>query len=124
MSRYYIGFTTQGPTVFRNVRKDETGEPLILVDEDETKTVVLDLTAYLEGTETVSSVATEKTSNVTATPTLTSPTISVALSNVTSPNDGYVVLLITLSSGEIIRQTLRVRRPVRFGTEVFIRDFA
>jgi hypothetical protein len=121
--RLLIAYTPNGIKVLRNVRKDETGEPLILVDEDETKTVTIDLTAYLDTGETISSVTTTD-ENVTATATLTSPTIALALSGATSHDDGSVTLTITLSSGEIMRQTIRVRRPNRFGMETYVRDYA
>jgi len=123
VSRYYIGYTSRGPTVLRNIRKDDTGEPLILVDEDEVKTITLDLTNLLETGETISSATVDETQNVTATRTLSSPTITVNLSSVTSYTDGYAVILITLSSGEVIRQLLRVRRPARYGTEQYVRDY-
>jgi hypothetical protein len=123
MARLSIGYTPNGARVYRNVRMAETGEPLILVDEGEVKSVVLNLTAYLDTGETISSVTTTD-ENVTATTTLTTPTISVALSAATSTSDGSVTLVITLSSGEIIRQTLRVRRPNRYGLETYVRDYA
>jgi hypothetical protein len=123
MARLYIGYTPSGAKVYRNVRMDESGEPLILVDQGEFKSVVLDLTAYLDAGETISSVVTTD-ENVTATTTLTTPTISVALSAATRTSDGCVKIVITLSSGEIIRQTLRVRRPNRYGMETYVRDYA
>lgn len=122
MTRKYIGWTTRGPAVYRNIRKDRTGDPIVLVDQGEATTVVLDLTAYLDTGETISTV-THVDSSCTCTPTLSSPTISLAFSAVTSYIDGYTALTITLSSGEIITQKIKVRRPNRFGDEANVRDY-
>lgn len=123
MARLLIAYTPNGVRVLRNVRIDETGEPLILLDKDEIKNVTVDLTAYLDDAETISSV-TSTTISVTASVTLTSPTIVVRLSAATGTDDGYVSLVITLSSTEVIRQTIHVRRANKYGTEWYARDYA
>jgi hypothetical protein len=122
MARKYIGWTDRGPAVFRNIRRDRTGDPLIELKDGESANVTLDLTAYLNTDETISSV-TSNNASVVCTPTLTSPTISLAMSAATSYVDGYAELTITLSSGEIIVQKIRARRPNVFGDEAALQDY-
>lgn len=122
MARKYIGWTERGPAVYRNVRKDRTGDPLILLDDSETTTLVLDLTGYIDTGETIST-CTADTASCACTPTVTSSTISLALSGATSYSDGYAALTITLSSGEVILHKLRIRRPNRFGDEAALADY-
>jgi hypothetical protein len=122
MPRRLIAYTPNGIRTLRNVYTDETGEPLVFVDEGETKTVTIDMTAYLDTGETISSV-THTDQLVTADVTLTSPTMAIELTGTTSHHDGLTTLTITLSSGEVMVQTIRVRRPNRFGTETYVRDY-
>lgn len=122
MARLLIACTPNGMRVLRNVRTDRTGDPLILIDQDEVKTVTIDLTAYLDDAETISSVTTASES-VTATATLASPLITVALSGTTIGVDGTTVLTITLSSGEVMRLPINARRMRRFTDETSQRDY-
>lgn len=117
MTRYSITYTGRGPEVFQNVRKADTGEPLILMDEGEAKKLSLNLAPLLETGETVSSATIDTKENVTASIANSTTAITLTLSNATSYYDGKVIVLITLSSGEIIRQTIRVRRTNRFNDE-------
>lgn len=123
MARHYIGFTERGATVFKNVRKDLTGEPLILMDEDEVKSLVMDFTDYLEDGETISS-ASATAKSVTCTASTDSPTVTLALSAAQNTYDGSVTIVVTLSSGNKWRGIIRVRRTDRFTDEALMDDYA
>jgi hypothetical protein len=116
-------FSPRGATTFLNVRKDRTGEPLLHLDQDEVKTLVLDFTDYLDPGETVSS-ATATAESVTCTPTTSSPTVSLALSAAASPDLGQVTVIVTFSSGNKWRGIIRVRRTDRFTDEALVSDYA
>jgi len=116
MARRYIGFTKRGPAVFRNVRKAETGEPLVTLDENEADDVVLDFQGYLETGETVSS-ATITANGVTAAVATTSPKVTLTLSEANKFNiTGRVEVVVTMSSGTKWRGYVRVRRRSRYMT--------
>lgn len=117
MSRYQIIYTDKGPAVLRNVRKHASGEPLLLLDQDEAATITLDLTALLETGETISSATKVDQQDVTATVTAASPLVTVALSAANDYFEGYTTIKITLSSGEIIRQRIHCRRTNRWTQE-------
>lgn len=113
MTRHIIAFSPRGPATLRNVRKAPTGEPLVLMDEDEIKVVKVDLSHYLDEGETVSS-ATATAYNVTAAISTSSPNITLTLSAATAYSlDGRVVIVATMSSGEKWRGNIRVRRTNR-----------
>lgn len=114
--RYYIGISAEGPTVFRNVRKDDTGEPLLLIDESASKTLRVNFADWLESPETITAVTTT-TSSCTCTATLSTPNVDLAISAVTSGYYGNVLLLATSSTGEVYRLTIRVRRTGRYMDE-------
>lgn len=122
MARQYIGFTQSGMMVLRNVRRDLTGEPMILLDEDAVQTVVLDFAAMLESGETISSTS-STSKNVTKSVSTSSPTVTVTLSDATSTTDGSVTLVVTFSSGNVWRGILRVRRTDRFTDEALADDY-
>ena len=113
MARRYIGFTKRGPAVFRNVRKAETGEPLVTLDENEVDDLVLDFQGYLESGETVSS-ATATANGVTETIATASPKVTLSLSEANQYNlSGRVEVVVTMSSGTVWRGYIRVRRRAR-----------
>jgi len=119
VTRAYVGFTTRGPTVFRNVRKAQSGEILVTLDENEAKDLQLDFTGYLETGETVSS-ATVEPEGVTATVATTSPNVTLTLSEATKYDlSGKIETIVTFSSGEKWRQLIRVRRRSRYKTDVY-----
>ena len=120
MARQYIGFTSRGPAVFRNVKKASTGEPLILLDENEVKDLELDLTGYLETGETISSATASVSDGVTTTISTTSPKVTLNFSSATEYDlNGKVEVVITMSSGEKWRGYIRVRRRSRYMTQEF-----
>lgn len=122
--RYYLGIGPQGPSVLYNVRMDETGEPMILLDEGATKKVRVNFADWLDAGETITA-ATAATSSCTASTTVSSPNVDITLSNATSAYYGSVVLLATSSSGEVYRLTIRVRRTGRYMDEQrYRRDYA
>lgn len=112
--RHYIGISSKGVAVRRNVRRDPTGQPLLLVDEGEIVRLVVNFSAYLEAGETVSS-ATATGTGVTVTPTTSSPNVTLAISSVGT--DGEIALLVTMSTGDVYALTIYVRTPVRVGDE-------
>jgi hypothetical protein len=110
MSRYYVGFTQRGPTVLRNVRKAPTGDILFLIEEDEVKSLQLDYTGFLESGETVSASALAS-ENVTASATVSSPTVTIEISEAEVYDlTGRIVVVTTLSTGRKVRTTIRARR--------------
>ena len=111
MARRKIGYSPRGPAVYRNVRRSFDGQIQVLLDEDEIDDLELDFTGFLEAGETISSV-TVTPEGVAVTSTLSTPKITLNLSEATQVDStGKVVAIITLSSGEIWRETIRVRRP-------------
>jgi len=123
MARHYVGITSRGPTILRNVRRAETGEPLVLMDEDAETKLTLDFAPFLESGETISAPTLEAHC-VTASPTTTSPTIVLTLSDATSYDlDGRVTLQVPISNGETWRGTIRVRRTERYQDETVSRDY-
>lgn len=104
MARAQVLFSTRGPSVFRNVRKTEWNTPLIMLHENATETLVLDLAEYLDTGETVST-ATVTAEGITCTATVSSPTVSLSLS--APQGTGDIDLTITLSSGHKWAGTLQ-----------------
>jgi hypothetical protein len=123
MARHQINFTPRGATTFYNVRKDLTGEPLLLLDESEVKTLTLDFTDYLDTAETISSVSTTAKS-VTVSTATSSPIVTLTLSAAQSHYDGSVTAVVTFSSGNKWRGIIRVRRTDRFTDEALVDDYA
>lgn len=105
MARHYIGYTQRGATVLKNVRS-ESGYPLLYMEVGETRKVTLNLSSLLETGETVSS-ATVVADGVTAAIATSSPNITLTLSGASAWGEATVT--ITLSNGEIIVDTIRVR---------------
>ncbi len=117
MARAQVLFASRGPSVYRNVRKTEWNTPLVMLHEDATETLVMDLTGYLDGAETVSS-ATVNAENVTCSATVSTPTVTLAISEVKGRGD--IELKITLSSGHVWAGTLQTEgltassRPAKY----------
>lgn len=122
MARHYIGVASRGITVLRNIRTDKTGEPLLLLDEDEIARVVVNFSGYLETGETISSASIEPT-GVTATASTSSPNVTLTVSG--SGYDGKITLVVTMSTGDKWRSIIRVRKTERQGDETLvISDYA
>ena len=119
MSRHYLGISARGPTVFRNVRKDDTGEPLLLIDEDEVVKLTIDYSDWLETDETLSSVSATARSCTISVAT-TSPRTVITISAVTSNHDGDITVIATSSTGEKARDIIRVRRTNRYTDEALV----
>jgi hypothetical protein len=54
--RHYLGISSRGAAVYRNIGRDETGEPLLLIDQDETRKLTIDFSDWLETGETIATV--------------------------------------------------------------------
>lgn len=121
--RYYLGVSPAGPTVFSHIHKDDTGEPLLLVDEGAAKKLRLNFSDWLESGETISS-ATVTTENCTVSLSTSSPNVDLTISAVTSYAYGRAIVLVTSSTGEIWRQVIRIRRTNRYTEEQKYRDYA
>jgi len=78
--------------------------PRVVLHEDATETLVMDLSGYLESGETVSS-ATATADGVTCTATVSSPSVTLAISE--PQGAGEIDLTITLSSGHKWAGTLQ-----------------
>lgn len=119
MTRHYLGISARGSTVFRNVRKDETGEPLLLIDQDAVVKLTIDFSDWLESGETISSVsATGRSCTISV--STTSPRTVITISAVTSNHDGDITVIATASTGEIYREIIRVRRTNRYTDEALV----
>ncbi len=120
MTRHYLGIGSRGATVFRNVRRDESGEPLLFVDEDAITKLQINFTDYLETGETVSSAAVDQSTGCTVAIATSSPNVTLTLSAVTN---GSVTLNVTMSNGEIYRIIIWVRRTNRYSNDVPRSDY-
>jgi hypothetical protein len=122
--RQAILFNERGPVVYKNVRMDTTGEPLILIDKSEVSRLLLDFTAYLGAGETISS-ATIAADAVTAAIVVASPLITLTFSGATSwsTGSGNAVVLVTFSSGDVESINLRVRQTNRYDDETLLPDY-
>lgn len=109
MPKRYVGYTSRGPTVLRNVRS-ESGYPLVLMEQGETAKIDLDLSSLIEGGETVSSV-TVAGSGITASVALSGSNATVTLSGPSAWGEATVTM--TLSSGEVFVETIRARQNAR-----------
>jgi len=108
--RHYIGYTSRGETVFRNVRQDDEGVPLLLFAENETRRVEIDLAPMLDPGETIST-ATASGSGITASISNTATAATLTLS---SPSAwGEITTTITLSTGDVITSLIRARINAR-----------
>ena len=110
MSRHYIGYTARGETVFRNIRQDDEGLPLLLMAEGETSRIELDLAPMLETGETIST-ATATASGLTVAESNTTTTVTLTASAPT--NWGEITTTITLSTGDVITSLIRARVKAR-----------
>jgi len=120
--RHYIGVSSQGPRVLRNVFKDITGEPLLLVDESAAIRCQVNFSDWLESGETISS-ASATAEGCTLSTSTASPNVTLTISAVTNTSGGSITLVVTASSGEIWRGIIRVRRTNRYGAELRFRDY-
>lgn len=118
--RHIITFSPRGPATFWNVHMDVTGRPLLFLDEGEAKVLRLDMTGYLDTSETISSVATTA-DDVTVTAATTSPYIDLTMSS--AGDSGKVVVTATLSSGAKWRGTIYARPTKPYGEE-YLGDYA
>lgn len=115
--RHYLGISNKGPSVFRNVYKDDTGEPLLYLDKDAVKKLQINFAQWLEGSETISS-ATVTAQGVTCSISTTSPNVTLTLS--ASTTYGTVTLIVTSSTGEVFRGIIRIRQTVRYGDQTSV----
>lgn len=110
MARRSIGYTHRGATTLRNVRRED-GFPVILMEEGETVKLSLNWSAMLESGETIS--VTASGDGITASASTSGTTTTLTLS---SPSAwGEVTVTATLSSGEVIVDTIRARLNNRAG---------
>lgn len=117
--RHYLGISASGSTVYRNIRTDETGEPLLLIDEGVTQRLLVDFSDWLETGETIASV-TATGNGCTVTASTSSPQTTLTISNVNNHHDGDITLIATSSTGEVFRQVIRVRRTNRYKDEALV----
>lgn len=123
MTRHYLGISSRGPNVFRNVRLDSTGEPLLLIDQDEIARLTIDFSDWLEPGETLSSVS-ATARNATISSSLSGDQAVITISDVTSYHDGDITVIATASTGEKWRGIIRVRRTNRYTDEaMFYGDY-
>lgn len=104
--RHYIGYTARGETVFRNVRQDDEGLPVVLFGENEVRRIEIDLAPMLDASETITSAATSG-SGITAAISNTTTKATLTLSDPTPW--GEVTTTITLSTGDKITSFIRAR---------------
>lgn len=121
--KHYLAVTSSGPTVFRNVHKDTTGEPLVYLDQEAVTKLRLNFAQWLDTGETISS-ATVTAESVTASTTTSSPNVDVTLSAAQSYSDGKIIVVVTSSTSQKWRGIIRVRRTNRYGDEQNFRDYS
>lgn len=123
MTRHYLGVSSKGPNVFRNVRRATTGEPLLLLDQDEVARLVIDWSDWLETEETISSISATGR-NCTVSTSTSGPQATITISDVTSYHDGDITVIATASTGEKWRGIIRVRRTNREGDDaLYVGDY-
>lgn len=120
--RHYIGMTSSGPETLRNVHREDTGEPLILVPKGATAGVRISFGDWLEGAETIAS-ATVTARSCSAAQVLSSPNLDVTISAVTSRSSGGLDIVVTSSTGAKWAGTVHVRQPDRYGDEQALWDY-
>lgn len=123
MTRHYLGISEKGPNVFRNIRRATTGEPLLLIDQDEIARLTIDFSDWLETEETIASVSATARNATISTSTSGAQAI-ITISAVTSYYDGDITVIATSSTGEKWRGIIRVRRTNRENDEAaFFGDY-
>lgn len=122
MARHTLTFTPKGLTTSRNVHKDETGRPLVLLEEDEQTQLKLDFQSYVESGETIST-ATLATNNVTGSIALAGDNLSVTITLSGATDWGEVTPTITFSSGDIWQEKIRVRNRRRYTVPTRTTDY-
>jgi hypothetical protein len=121
VSRHYLGISARGPTVFRNIRTDDTGEPLLLIDEGAVVILTVDFADWLETGETIEDVtATARSCAITVDFDTEEPSFTIAISAVTSNHDGDITLMVEASSSAVYRGIIRVRRTNRYTDEALV----
>ena len=119
--RHYLGISSRGPTTFRNIRMDDTGEPLLLIDENAVVILTIDFAEWLETGETLEDVtATARSCTIDVDFDEDEPSFTITISNVTSNHDGDITLMVEASSGAVYRGIIRVRRTNRYTDEALI----
>lgn len=119
--RHYLGISPAGPAVFNNVRREDTGEPLLLLDRTAVAKLRVNFSDWLDSGETISSVATTA-QNCTVSASTSSPNVDLTISDVTF--DGMITMTVTGSTGLAYTGTIRTRRTNRYGDERSYRDYA
>jgi hypothetical protein len=109
MTRHYVGYTARGATTLKNMRS-ESGFPLLLMEVGEVRKVTLSFASLLESGETISSAAVAG-DGVTASSSLSNPNVTLTLSGPSAW--GEATITVTLSNGEVIVDTIRVRASTR-----------
>jgi hypothetical protein len=121
--RFYLGIDPAGSyNVQRGVRVDDTGEPLLLVDEGEIVRLRINMADWLETGETISS-STSTSTNCTVSRATATPNVDLTISLVTSYAYGTATVLITSSTGDVWRGVIRIRRRNRYTDEQTYRDY-
>lgn len=121
MSRHYLGISARGPTVFRNIRLDDTGEPLLLIDEGAVVVLTIDFAEWLETGETIEDVtAAARSCTIDVDFDEEDRSFTIKISNVTSNHDGDITLMVEASTGAIYRGIIRVRRTNRYTDEALV----
>jgi len=105
MTRRIVSFTPSGAYVFRNVRRTDSNEPLLILDEGETTQVEFDLTKYLDTGETITAATVEQ-NGASVTVALASPKVTATVGS----NTGYATITFTLSSGSTTKMRLHVHQ--------------
>lgn len=118
-ARHYLGIAPGGIKVYRNVRKDETGEPLILIDQDAVAKLQLNFAEWAETGETISDVSATATNCQIVTDD-SGYDVTFTISAVTNHVDGSITAIVTFSNGEKWRGIIRVRRHNRYKDEALI----
>jgi hypothetical protein len=104
MARQSVVYATRGPATFRNVRYDSDGTLVFVMRENEVKDVDLDLTAFVDTGETITTATSD--ASFISDLVVTSPLISLSVTASRTWAEGTI--RINLSTGERMEQMIRV----------------
>lgn len=112
--RRVIAYSSGRRATYRNVTRDDSGRPEIVVEANDIATVKLDFTDTLERGESIEE-ATATAADVTS--SITYDNRSILLTVINPSNDGTIIVEARTNFGEQFTERLVVRLPKRCGEE-------
>lgn len=106
MARHYLGYGQSGRKSLHGLHTNQSGQPLLLLEEGEVARIELDFTDYLDGGETISSAAVSNDS-ITVGVSTSSPKVTLTAS--VAGAYGRTEVTVTFSTGDKIVETIEIR---------------